>query len=315
MKSVFKIACWICVVLWAYGYLAFQYRLYLVGFAGVLFFTVLLKYYDRLKTCPRNQREAGMLMLGFDAFLPGVLIYIALTSHYAESRGGLLHGSLVILAMDVIPVFITFLIMRKPWKQVEKPRHAPPTYNIPNLSCYGCPPPRSSNSGSPYNSDYYRQQSYGPRVIHHEPRYTMFTGDTSGMNGFEFEKYCADLLRNTNQFVNVDVTPKSGDYGADIVARDRKGHVWVWQCKSFKSKLGNSPIQEVVAAKAHYRADAAGVITNSTFTDAARKLANENGVVLIDKNGIPTVGNRRYSYSGGTLTYGEMMFYDLINGD
>lgn len=167
---------------------------------------------------------------------------------------------------------------------------------------------------SPYNTDY-QKPTYRPRVIHHEPHYTMFTGDTSGMNGFEFEKYCADLLKNTNQFAKVEVTQKTGDYGADIVATDRKGHRWVWQCKSYKSKLGNSPIQEVVTAKAHYRADVAGVITNSTFTDAARKLADENGVVLIDKNGIPTVGNRRYSYSGGPLTYGEMMFYDLINGD
>ena len=60
------------------------------------------------------------------------------------------------------------------------------------------------------------------------------------MDGFEFERYCARMLRDTGNFVQVQVTPGSGDFGADI-------------------------------------------ITNSTFTPAARQLANENGVKLIDR--------------------------------
>lgn len=41
-------------------------------------------------------------------------------------------------------------------------------------------------------------------------------------------------------------------------------------------------IQEVVAAKAHYNAKHAEVITNSTFADEARQLAEGNEVFLIE---------------------------------
>lgn len=106
------------------------------------------------------------------------------------------------------------------------------------------------------------------------------------MNGYEFERYCAELLRKTGRYEKVSVTPLSGDFGADIIAVDKKGGRWVWQCKNYSSKLTNKPIQEVVASMAHYRADYAGVITNSTFTEAAAQLARENGVELIDRKKI-----------------------------
>ncbi len=53
--------------------------------------------------------------------------------------------------------------------------------------------------------------------------------------------------------------------------------------KHSNSRLGNKPIQEVVAAMDHYGAQRAGVMTNSTFTDAAKQLARENGVLLSER--------------------------------
>lgn len=40
------------------------------------------------------------------------------------------------------------------------------------------------------------------------------------LNGKEFEKYCADILENIG-YVNVSVTPGSGDYGIDILAEKK----------------------------------------------------------------------------------------------
>lgn len=102
------------------------------------------------------------------------------------------------------------------------------------------------------------------------------------MKGYDFENYCAKVLKSMG-YSQVRVTPPSGDFGADIVAMDKKNQRWVFQCKRYASKLGNTPIQEIVAAKGHYHAVCAGVITNSTFTIKARQLAKENNVMLIER--------------------------------
>lgn len=102
------------------------------------------------------------------------------------------------------------------------------------------------------------------------------------MTGIEFENYCAELLEHNN-FYRITVTPPSNDYGADIVAYDKRGKRWVFQCKRFKGRVGNTAVQEVVAAKAHYRAEYSAVMTNSELTKAARQLAKENYVVLYEK--------------------------------
>lgn len=105
--------------------------------------------------------------------------------------------------------------------------------------------------------------------------------NVNNMSGLEFEHYCAQELRSLG-FQNVNVTPASGDYGADITAIDSYGKKWVFQCKRYNQALGNSPIQEVFASKNHYRASEACVITNSCFTENAKILAKENHVYLIE---------------------------------
>lgn len=100
------------------------------------------------------------------------------------------------------------------------------------------------------------------------------------MTGLEFEHACAQWLVRQG-YHSVAVTPATNDFGADITAVDENNLVWVFQCKLYSTKLDNTPIQEVVASKAHYNADCAGVITNSTFTEAAEQLAAENDVKLI----------------------------------
>lgn len=106
--------------------------------------------------------------------------------------------------------------------------------------------------------------------------------NVNDMTGLEFEGYCAEWLVYHN-FYRVTVTPPSNDYGADIVAYDKSGRKWVFQCKRFKNKVGNTAVQEVVAAKAHYRADFGAVMTNSELTKGAKQLAKENNVVIYEK--------------------------------
>ena len=104
----------------------------------------------------------------------------------------------------------------------------------------------------------------------------------SKMTGLEFEHYCAKWLMQTGKYVRAETTKASGDFGGDVIAYDRKGRKWVFQCKLYKKKVPNGAVQEVVAAKAHYKAEKGGVITNSKLTKAARQLAMENDIELFE---------------------------------
>ena len=100
------------------------------------------------------------------------------------------------------------------------------------------------------------------------------------MNGHQYEHHAAKYLKR-HGFHSVKVTKASGDYGADIIARKR-GRRYAVQCKYYSSPVGIHAVQEVVAAKKHYRCSRAIVITNHSFTKPARTLAQENNVELIE---------------------------------
>ena len=93
------------------------------------------------------------------------------------------------------------------------------------------------------------------------------------------------MLKKNMGFISAEVTTASNDYGADIKGIDSRGRKWVIQCKRYNGSVDNSAVQEVVAAKAHYHAERAAVMTNSTLTKNARKLANENGVEIFENLG------------------------------
>ena len=101
------------------------------------------------------------------------------------------------------------------------------------------------------------------------------------MDGHQFERFCADLLRK-NGFVDVKITPGSGDQGVDIIAV-KNGIRYAIQCKNYSSPLGNTPIQEVCAGKMYYKCHVGAVMTNSTFTQGAKQLAEATSVLLWDR--------------------------------
>lgn len=99
-------------------------------------------------------------------------------------------------------------------------------------------------------------------------------------DGYEFEEYIANILRS-NEYKDVQVTKKNGDFGADIIA-EKDGIKYVFQCKYYSSQVGIEAIQQVYAAKTFYNAHVSIAATNSVFTKAAKVLADELNVVLWD---------------------------------
>lgn len=108
--------------------------------------------------------------------------------------------------------------------------------------------------------------------------------DISLMSGVEFEQYCRKLLL-ANGFSNVEITKSSHDYGGDILA-EKDQIKYVVQCKRYSSSIGIDAVQQAIGSRSMYGCHVAAVMTNSEFTDSARRLAYRNNIILWDGTAI-----------------------------
>lgn len=102
------------------------------------------------------------------------------------------------------------------------------------------------------------------------------------MEGHEFERFCAQLLRE-NGYERVTVTKESGDQGIDIIAY-KDGVKFGIQCKCYATDIGNKAVQEAYSGKAYYNCHVGVVLTNRYFTRSAVELAQKNGILLWDRS-------------------------------
>ena len=109
-------------------------------------------------------------------------------------------------------------------------------------------------------------------------------------DGMDFEKYCANILRKCG-YRNIEMTRSSGDYGVDIFA-DRDGITWAFQCKYYDSPVGLSAVQEIYSGREFYHCVAGVVMTNSTFTKAAKNLAEVHNILLWDGDFLERLDSR-----------------------
>ncbi|WP_242402702.1 restriction endonuclease [Komagataeibacter kakiaceti] len=81
-------------------------------------------------------------------------------------------------------------------------------------------------------------------------------------------------------------TTPGSDQGADVIAT-RDNMRLVVQCKLYRNTVGNEAVQQVAAARLHYRADFAAVVSNADYTLPARALARSNNVFLLHHDELP----------------------------
>lgn len=115
---------------------------------------------------------------------------------------------------------------------------------------------------------------------HHERQRTKAWQSPDNLSGVEFETYVANILKRVG-FEDVRGTPTTGDQGADLLAR-KSGQLIAIQAKRYKHSVGNKAVQEIAAAVQFYGADEGWVVTTSSFTPAAKALAQKSGVRLVD---------------------------------
>ena len=103
----------------------------------------------------------------------------------------------------------------------------------------------------------------------------------------QFESYLLALFHV--QGYKAELTPNGADFGADLTL-NRGGERTVVQAKHWRTRqVGVKAVQEIAAAKAHYKATRAMVIITGTFTAAAIQLARENAVELWDRERLASV--------------------------
>ena len=108
--------------------------------------------------------------------------------------------------------------------------------------------------------------------------------DIDGLDGHAFEKVMFELMKSAH--LKVEQTPKSRDYGADLIVTTKLEKI-VIQCKLyFNHNVGNSAVQEINTAKNYYDATLGVVITNSKFTKPAKTLAATSGVKIMDREAL-----------------------------
>ena len=95
--------------------------------------------------------------------------------------------------------------------------------------------------------------------------------------GTDYERFVAAVL--TADGFTVMRVGGSGDCGCDLLVSLPSGPAVV-QCKFYSFPVGYDAVKEAYAAKALYRATAAFVCTNATYTRQARRTAAQLGVHL-----------------------------------
>lgn len=79
---------------------------------------------------------------------------------------------------------------------------------------------------------------------------------------------------------DVETTPKSGDHGIDLVAKDGVKSIAI-QAKGYLNSVGNAAVQQAFTGKAIYGCTHCAVITNSEFTSSAYHAAEKTKCLLI----------------------------------
>ncbi len=97
------------------------------------------------------------------------------------------------------------------------------------------------------------------------------------MSGVEFEQFARAHFQRKGY--RVKQTPKTSDYGADLVLQ-KDGRKVVVQAKRWDGIVGIKSVQEVLGAMNYYDAHKGIVLTNSDFTESAYRLAKKSPVEL-----------------------------------
>jgi|GEM_PF-2215180 len=108
----------------------------------------------------------------------------------------------------------------------------------------------------------------------------ILSSPTRNLTPLQFEQFTAYYMKNRG-YTEIQLTKKTNDFGADIIAKDPAGKAICVQCKKYSKPVGVKAVQEIVAARLHYGCELAAVAVSSCgYTKQAIELAKDNDVIL-----------------------------------
>lgn len=105
------------------------------------------------------------------------------------------------------------------------------------------------------------------------------------MSGAQFERFTAEVFGAMGH--SVTLLGGSGDQGVDLILVYQGERVAI-QCKNYKKRVGNKPVQEVYAGARYHRCSQAWVVAPAGYTKGADDLARSTGVRLFDAASLKT---------------------------
>jgi len=104
--------------------------------------------------------------------------------------------------------------------------------------------------------------------------------EVDAMTGQQFERYLVRLFRGLG-FDAEHVGGGGGDFGADLILEHEGKRIAV-QAKNYESgRVGNDAVQQAIAGATYYDCQQAMVVTNASFTKAARQQAARSTLPVV----------------------------------
>ena len=230
--------------------------------------TVVLLWYLGLRINARFARGVKKILL---YALKAIFFLLAFTGlRYSGDSDYVLPEHHIIITVVLIVFFLITLIATY-WKYLQlyirKQKTVVPSFN---------PRPRSTYQNE---EPIYRRTSPEPNYTYHQEH---DENDLYSLDPYEYENAVAEYFRDKGYF-DVDTTPRSGDYGADVIAKSPNGKKICVQCKRYKedNRVGVKAVQEIYSAKGYYNCEQAYIFTTSSYTPQAQEMADRLGVVLV----------------------------------
>lgn len=110
---------------------------------------------------------------------------------------------------------------------------------------------------------------------------SMHIDELKKLSGTEFEDYLAELFKSHGY--QVEMTPSTGDYGADLILHKGQQRTAV-QAKCYSGSVGVAAVQEALSGMAYYQCHSAWVVTTGNYTPNAVELAQKSNVRLYDRH-------------------------------